>query len=191
MLAAIREPSRFRALILLDPTILRLPPLFDWVMWGLQRIGRAETIPVIGRLAGGAIRRRNTFESVDAAVNYFREKPLFSDWPEETVRLYAESALQPATNGSERQLRWSPDWEAQAYRVIYPFPWRDVPKLRGLLPVLTLRGTQTDTFLRPAAEKMRAILPDMTYHEIEGGHLFPQSAPTATATIIGEWLAGL
>jgi pimeloyl-ACP methyl ester carboxylesterase len=190
MLAAIAEPQRFRALVLLDPTILPPPILLA------AKLLRPLGVNSRNALVQGARRRRSQFADADEAFAYWRGKTLFTDWSDETLRLYVQGLTRPASNANGSatrggiELTWSPEWEAYYYTLLFPDSWRYVPKLRGLLPVLTIRGTTSNTFFPNAAARMRRILPDMTYAEIEGhGHLFPQSAPDQTRQIIEKWLA--
>jgi pimeloyl-ACP methyl ester carboxylesterase len=185
MMAALAEPGRFRALILLDPTML-LPGTLRLIA-ALRLIGLSERFPLVQ----GARRRRRTFASIEAAYTYFRNRRLFADWPDETIRLYAAGITRPAPRGGV-ELSWTPEWEAQYYRTIFAGSWRLAPRLCGLLPILVIRGKTTDTFVAPAAERLRRLLPDADQAVIPGhGHLFPQSAPAETAGIIMAWLAKL
>lgn len=185
ILAVLRQPERFRALILLDPTLL-LP---EW--WSALEAMQAEGTIADFPLAQGALRRRRRFDSVQAAYEYFRPKPLFETWPDEALRLYAESGLKPAAEGGV-ELLWSPEWEAHYFMTGYTRSWDALPGLRGLLPVLALRGQISDTFLERGAELFREALPEATLVEIPGhGHLFPQTAPLESARVMRDWLAKL
>lgn len=182
LLAVLAEPRRFRALILLDPTIL--PPLPLAAIRLLQALGMGSRFPLVR----GALRRRAYFESVEEAFAYWRAKPLFHDWSDEVLRFYAEGLTRPAPNGGV-MLRWSPQWEARAYQTILTDVWRDVPRLRGLLPTLIVRGERTDTFVAASKRRARRLLPEATFVTLEGhGHLFPMSAPQETRRIIEAWL---
>lgn len=184
MLATIDEPTRFRGLILLDPTIM-LPHMLRLIKV-TRFLGQMDRSTLVQRTK----RRRREFESAEAAFEYFRKRPLFANWPEATIRLYAESITRPAKHGQGVELAWSPEWEAQYYRTLYADSWRMLPRLRGLRPTLVIRGVETDTFLKGAADRVGALLPDATLKEIEGhGHLFPQSAPDQTREIIVTWLS--
>lgn len=191
MLAAVAEPGRFRAVCLLDPTFL--PPFVMPVLKFTRMIGVSDQLPMTKNLVSGALRRRRTFESMDAAYEYYKGRRLFATWPEETVRLYADSMTRPSTNGGGAELTWSPEWEAAYYRAVFADTWRVVPQLaRTGLPVLVVRGATTNTLLPQAVTRLHRDLPEMTYAEIpEHGHLFPQSAPDATRPIIADWLAKL
>lgn len=184
-LAAIAQPERFRALILLDPTFLP-PPILERIAEAQQK-NLMEHFP----LSVGARKRRAHFESAEAAYEYWREKPLFKGWPDSSMRYYAESMTRPASDGGVT-LAWSPDWEATYYDTIITDSWDEVPKLRGLMPILVIRGMKTDTFFEESARKFRELVPDATMVDIpDHGHLFPQSAPDEARRIIEGWLATL
>lgn len=179
MLAAITEPQRFRAVILLDPTILPQP--FLW----LARAGRL--IGIHHPLAQRAEKRRAHFESFDSAYDYFRGKRLFAGWHEDALRGYVQSFV---PDGDGIKLAWSPEWEAYYFRTVYTRSWSALPKLRATgLPVLLIRGETSDTLLPQAAARICRMLPGITYAEVSGhGHLFPQTAPEETGWIIQEWI---
>jgi len=135
------------------------------------------------------MRRKRTWATVEEAYAYFKGKTLFATWPDETVRLYAESGTKTAAGGGV-ELAWPPEWEAYYFSTLYTKTWDELPKLK--LPLLVIRGGDSDTFQAESAEQLRALLPEAAYAEIPGhGHMFPQSAPDATRQIIAEWLANL
>lgn len=182
MLAAIRQPERFKAMIFLDPTLLD-PEILGW-MRQAQAAGQADEQP----LAQIALRRSRDFDSVEAVYERFRSKKVFAQWPDETVRLYAEYGTVP--HQDKRRLAWSPEWEAFYYSTGYTEMWDDVPKLSSLdVPMLFLNGGDSDTFIESSVERAQRLVPQATFRTIEGhGHLFPQSAPAETAQMIHEWL---
>lgn len=185
LLAAIAEPERFKAIILLDPTILP-PDAMEKLAEGDPRNDD------IGHLmAERAEKRQAHFPSVDEAYAYFKGKRLFADWPDETLRLYAES-LRPSENDDGYTLAWPREWEAYYFRAFYTGTWQHIPALAQInRPILVLRGGSSDTFQPAAAAHMQSILPQAGYQEISGhGHLFPHSAPEATAAVIADWLKG-
>jgi len=174
----------FRAIILLDPTIL-IRPAIDYVSY-LRHQGRALENP----LAQGALRRRRTFARVDEAYANFRSKSVFADWPDEVLRLYAEYGTRPTATG-ERTLTWTPEWEAYYFSTIPSGVWeRIVPDLHRITaPGLILRGGTSDTYTAESAREVAEAWPQATHQEVAGhGHLFPQSAPEATAQQIRTWM---
>lgn len=186
LIAATREPERFRALCLLDPTIF--PPAWLEGMERMQQDGSIHEFP----LAQAARRRRRVFESAEAAFRQFRSKALFQDWPDEAVRIYAETGTHPLPDGSGVELVWPPEWEAYYFCTGYTRSWEVLPRLSPTLPILVIRGEHSDTFLPEAAEKLHGIVPQAVMAEVAGhGHLFPLSAPQETARLIQAWLEGL
>lgn len=186
LMAVLQAPERFRALVLLDPTILD-PVMLDQIAI-LQQGGKTPRFPLVD----GALKRRTRFATLEDAFDYFRGKPLFADWSDEAVQRYAESLTAPAADGDGLELIWPPAWEAYYYQGIYAHTWARLEELRGLLPTLIVAGHTSDAFAPASAAKVKEILPDATHITLEGyGHLFPQAAPELTSKIIAEWLAGL
>lgn len=182
LLAVLAEPRRFRALILLDPTILP-PPVADAIR-ALRQQGDGARLPLVD----GALSRRSRFADLDEAFAYWRDKALFSDWPDAALRLYAESMTRPTGSG-DLTLTWSPAWEAYYYQSVYTDAWDDLPRLAGLLPTLVIGGETTTTFTAEARDRARALLPGAAHVTIGGhGHLFPHSAPAETERVIRDWL---
>jgi pimeloyl-ACP methyl ester carboxylesterase len=182
--AALTEIERFKALILLDPTIFTHE--FIQAFTTMRSNGTIHEFPLVSR----AMRRQRTFASAEEAYQYFRSRPLFADWSDEAVRLYAEKGTIPSGNGVT--LAWSPEWEAYYYKIAYVGIWNDLPSLPGKLPILIVRGATSDTYLPESAEKVKQLLPEATHVEIAGhGHLFPQSAPGETYRVIRGWLSTL
>src|ERR1041384_7174599 len=126
LLAAVREPARFRGLALLDPTILP-PAMMDelkeqrargemafrpLVHGARKRRGRVSRtgggVRSWGRRAGGAGKRRDRFPSPGEAFDYWREKPLFSDWSDDAVSTYARAMLRASDDGGGLVLPWAP-----------------------------------------------------------------------------------
>lgn len=186
ILAALDEPSRFKALILLDPTIMS-----HQLVAGMIALTEADMLDQMP-LAARAIKRQRDFASTEAAYAYFRERKLFADWPDEAVHLYAQHGTQPRADGEGVMLAWTPEWEAYIFKTVYIPIWETLPRLRGLLPTLIVRGGDSDTYIPETAQEVREILPDATHLEIPGhGHLFPLTAPAQTAEIVRQFIKDL
>lgn len=186
MLATIKEPERFRALVMLDPTILPRE-LLDWLKTAAEQDALGQT-----PLVRGALRRRRLFESRDLAFARFRDRPHFADWSDEALRLYVDHGLRECSNRSGYELAWSVEWEVYYYSTVYQRVWEDLPKLESLLPVLIIRGGASDTFDQAGQEAVQRLVPSATINVIDGqGHLFPQSAPDETGALIRSWLGAV
>ncbi len=146
--AALRDPSKFRALILLDP-VLFVPSRLIW--WNFFRaIGLGNKVyPKIS----GALKRRRTFDDLDLVFRGYRNRSVFKYMSDENLRIYIEGITRKTDHGYE--LIYSPEWESQIYFTgLRDFDiWRDLPKLE--VPTLFIRGAQTDTFLESAAKFVR------------------------------------
>jgi pimeloyl-ACP methyl ester carboxylesterase len=184
MLAALEAPARIRALVLLDPTFLA-PDILTWieVQYAVDRAG----LP----LAARALRRRRDFPDGDTAFAYFRERELFSDWSDELLWGYVHTGLRRNDDGV-LTLRWSPEWEAHVFSTAYLKTWDALARLAALdLPVLIVRGAQSDTFTEDSLHAVRQLLPKAVCVQIpDQGHLFPLAAPSETAALISTFLAG-
>jgi len=184
LLAAVRAPARFRALVLLDPTILPEAVLAEFAQQRLR--GEAGARPLVQ----GALTRRNRFASEAAAFAYWRRRSLFADWSDDALLRYTRSMLRPVEDGLV--LRWPPAWEAHYYESVYTDSWRELARLDPGLPLLVVRGTGSDTFVASAAERFAAEVPWAAQRAIPGrGHLFPQAAPGETGRILADWLGSL
>lgn len=186
LLALLQSPQLFKALILLDPTILTHEII------AMQRVAQTQGLADQHPLALGAAHRRRTFESVQEAYARFRDRSIFADWDDEALRLYAEYGTSDASDGT-RTLSWLPEWEAYYFSNAYTEIWEDLPRLNDVdVPMLIIGGGVSDTFVPETAATLREMLPRATHISIPGhGHLFPQSAPQETAQVIADWLAKL
>ena len=186
MLAATREPSRFRALVMLDPTMLPSEQMAE-----IEATRARGEEPGFG-LVERALKRRARFATADEAFRYWRHRPLFADWSDDALRHYVAAMLVPADDGEGYQTRWTPAWEAWYYRSFYPGSWRDLDRLDPTLPVLVARGAGSDTFFPQAETEFRRRRPGTTFAVLpDHGHLFPLSAPETTAEMLQQWLNGL
>lgn len=184
-IAATRHPGRVRALALLDPTVF--PPDEMAALAADREAGRELRF----RLVDAARRRRRRFSSPLAAFAYWRERPLFEDWPDASLWCYVDGMLRPAADGEGLELRWNPEWEAWYYRSFYPHAWQDLARLTPATPLLVVRGTASDTFRREAAEGVAALAPWGMHRAVPGGHLFPQSHPAEAAATLCDFLTSL
>ncbi|MBV9992035.1 MAG: alpha/beta hydrolase [Alphaproteobacteria bacterium] len=65
-----------------------------------------------------AIKRRDTFASLEAALDTYRGRGAFKTWPDETIRDYLEGGLEPFEGGVRLTCR--PAWEAEDFRSAPP-----------------------------------------------------------------------
>lgn len=181
LLAASQRPDLFRALVLLDPTIIPLDLKAEHAGYRTGRGGLR--LPLVDL----ALRRKRHFRSEMDAYHHWRRKPLFHDWPDVALRRYTHAALREVPDGVE--LVWPPAWEAYYYRSFYPGTWENFSQLHPDIPMLVISGSESQTSPPARGPLLSEVRPGAAEALIPGGgHLFPQSHPEETATLVSEWL---
>ena len=169
--AALRDPGKFKALVLIDP-VLFVPSFL--VMWQIVRtLGLGERLhPLIA----GAKKRRRTFDDLETVFRGYRNRSIFRYMSDESLRAYIAGMTRKTDQGYE--LVYSPEWEAHIYLTgMRDFDlWRDLPKLD--VPTLFLRGAETDTFLESAARLLKRKQPRARVETLDRStHLLPLERP--------------
>ncbi len=178
--AAVKRPDLFSHLVLLDPTLL--DPRRLWVI----RIGRLFGWEYRKGLVEGALRRRRQWESEREAFLYFKGKPLFKNWPVDTIQAYTRSILRPAPQGGVKLL-YPPEWEARIYQTIPTDVLSYVRRL--ILPTLVLCGQDSNVFTPESVKAFRKANPTAQVGTILGaGHLLAQEKPVQVGKRIAEFL---
>jgi len=192
--AALRDPRKFRALVLLDPVLF--VPSFQ-LMWRIvQMTGLGDRMhPLIP----GAKKRRRTFDTLETMYRRYRNRNIFRYMSDENLRTYIKGITRPKADGSREasphggyELVYSPEWEAQIYRTgMHDFDiWRDLPKLQ--VPTLLVRGAETDTFLEKAAKLVKRKQPKAWVETLDRStHLLPLERPREVFNIMQSFLKTL
>lgn len=180
--AALKEPERFKALILLDPVLFTPHRL---ILWNLVRaMGLGERAhPVIA----GAKTRRRTFDDLETVFRRYRDRGIFRYMSDEYLRIYIQGIARKAKN--RYKLVYSPEWEAHIYLTsLQDFDiWRDLSKLE--VPTLFIRGAETDTFLEGAARLVKKKQPKVKVEALpQSTHLLPLERPQEVFDIMQSFL---
>lgn len=183
--AALCDPHKFRALVLIDP-VLFVPGRLVW--WNLFRaVGLGYKVhPKIS----GARKRRRTFDDLDIVFRGYRSREVFRYMSDENLRIYIEGITRKTEDGYE--LIYSPEWEARIYYTgLRDFDiWRGLPKLEA--PTLFIRGAETDTFLDGAAKLVKRKQPKVRVEALEKStHLLPLERPKEVFEIMQSFLKSL
>src|ERR1041384_525648 len=180
--AALRDPSKFRALILLDPVLLVPSRLASWNF--IRALGLGKQIhPKIS----GALKRRRTFDDLNLVFRGYRNRKVFRYMSDENLRIYIEGITRKAEKGYE--LVYSPEWESRIYMTgLHDFDiWRDLPKLQ--VPTFFIRGAETDTFLESAARFVKRRQPKAQIEALEKStHLLPLERPQEVFVMMQAFL---
>lgn len=178
--AAIKKPDLFSRVILIDPTMLA--PRFLWKVKFMRLFG----LEARSYLVKGALRRRRTWDSTEAAYKYFREKVLFKNWSDEIVKSYAVSMTGPSPEGGV-QLLYPPEWEARIYQTIPNDVWKFAALLQQ--PTLIIRGETSNTFTIESEKVFKKINSKAIFEVVQGvGHLLPQEKPGEVGALISKFL---
>jgi pimeloyl-ACP methyl ester carboxylesterase len=182
---ALRQPERFRMLVLIDPVIF--PPLIGLAWEIIFRLGLAYQL---NPLVKGAIRRRTCFESNSAMFANYRTKTVFRKMNDEGLRAYVDALACQGPEG-QIQLCYSADWEARIYVTCIRADrelWLQLPRL--LPPVLFLRGAMSDTFYPKTARMVQRRLKTARITTIsDSTHLVPLEKPDLVFKEIIQFLS--
>ncbi|NCP86225.1 MAG: hypothetical protein CO094_09435 [Anaerolineae bacterium CG_4_9_14_3_um_filter_57_17] len=184
--AALRQPGRFRALILLDPVLFPPATIFAWKLIRLLGLGQR-----LHPLIPAAQKRRRHFDNLERLFKGYRRKTTFKYMDDTALHAYVDAIACPAETGY--QLCYSPEWEVQIYQTGVGRDmelWRDLKALKT--PTLILRGAETDTFLASTARRVQRANPAIRIETIpKSTHLIPLEQPEAVATQIQGFLGTL
>ncbi len=179
--AALREPERFKAIVLLDPVLF--PPNFimAWrVLRGLKLLHRFHP------LVAGARQRRREFNNLERLFKGYRRKSVFRYMDDESLRAYVEGIACQRDGGNGYQLCYSAEWEIRIYLTGI---WRDMDIWRGLpkleVPTLIVRGAETDTFWERTGKLVQRKQPNVRVEALEKStHLVPLEHPGEVSNLI-------
>ena len=182
--AAINEPSRFSALVLIDPVLFHPRFIFFRNLIWSQNI-LSLLVPLIKATRA----RRREFIDLESAFADFRKKNIFRYLSDESLWHYLKGITLPKPGGGFR-LAFSPEWEIRIYSTGI---WNDFDIWRNLsnikIPILLIRGAETDTFLPRAANLLKKRLPSARIVTLEKStHLVPLERPEEVGKIILQFL---
>jgi pimeloyl-ACP methyl ester carboxylesterase len=173
VMAALRAPELFRALILYEPIIF--PPQV--------RVGMTEA-GVSSPLADGARRRRSTFASFDEAIANYSSKPPLSVMRPDALRAYVMHGFRAQHDGIS--IKCSPEHEARTYEMgAIHETWNDLPDLR--VPVWLVSGEVNPHTPGAIAALIANEVPGSTLVQWNDlGHFGPMQDPQRFAQLIAQ-----
>ncbi len=181
--AALRDPKKFRAIVLLDP-LLFMP--FRLLVWNFVRAtGLGHKFrPKIA----GSMKRRRAVDDLELVFHGYRTREVFKYMSDENLRIYIEGITKPKVDGGY-ELVFSPEWESHIYFTrLRDFDlWRELPKLE--LPTLIIRGAGSDTFLENAANLVKKKNPRIQIETLEKStHILPLERPQEVFNLTRSFL---
>jgi len=173
LLAAAAEPDRVRALALFDPVIFPVD---------MQGAGTAES-----PLVAGALRRRATFPSRQAAYEAYLGRGGFRTWSEAQLADYVAAGFRDMPDG-QVTLACAPEWEASSFRTHNYDPWAAFRKSR--CPIRVLRAAEASTFRVEGHEAELRANGRITVETVPGTtHFLPMERPDLVRRTLLECVA--
>ena len=179
LLMAVERPDLFDAIILLDPIIFRRRML-PFMSIG-ERFGLLERIPI----AVQAKKRRASWSSREAALQYFRGRGVFKGWTEEALISHVDHSLACDAQGG-MTLRCPPWLEAAVFSTWPRKLWSSIRAIQ--CPTLLLYGCDTFPFVIHSAHKAAKINRNIEIDALSGQHCFMQEVPEETGERIRHFL---
>ncbi len=182
--AALWQPERFSALLLLEPVLLPRHLMLEWTIVRALGLGNR-----LHPLIPGAMRRQRTFEDLEMAFQRYRSRPVFRYFSDHALRAYIAGMAQPAADGLFG-LAYSPEWEARIY---FSGGWNDWDLWRGIsrlsIPTLMVRGAESDTLRESVTREVKRRNPQVRIAVMEGAtHLLPLERPEVAVELIDKFL---
>jgi pimeloyl-ACP methyl ester carboxylesterase len=179
MIAARKQPQRFRALALIEPVFL--PPAILQLARANPQAAAEQPFVLAAR------RRRDRWPSRADAFARFRQKSVFAGWADATLWEYVNHGLHDDPATGEVALSFPREWEAWIYSRPPTNVWDELPGLA--VPTLAVRAAQSDTLYPDAWALWQQLQPAATFVELEGvGHMLTAEAPEVVAGVVLGWL---
>ena len=178
--AAIQQPDRFRAIILIDPVLF--PPYFIFGWRIIRALGLGYKMhPLIP----SAQRRRREFDDLDKMWAGYRRRTVFRYFSDDALWALVRGLTRPRAGGGY-ELAYSPDWEVRIYYTgVAPDTdvWRGMKGLK--VPMFIIRGSNTDTFFPGTGRRVQRLRPQTEVVSVpESTHLVPLERPQEVFELI-------
>lgn len=187
LMAAIEEPERFRALVLIEPTLFPL-----YVGYAMRLLAPLNLFRYLHPLVRRTLRRKTVFSDQESMYQNYRRKKIFENIPDPVLRDYVSGLAAKNPDGTVG-LKYSPAWEVGIYEAggsADHYVWKNLPSIP--CPVLVVRGANSDTVTEDTLKRIARKFPRgqaVTLPDL--GHLLPLEAPELVAATVLEFLDSL
>ena len=160
LMAQLADPSRFRALVLIEPIVFPPPH---------QRVNHP--------LASIAVKRKRSFPDREAALANFAERRAFSAWDDMALRGYVDCGF---VGPGPIELACEPEIEAEIYEMSNEHDtWDRLEEIE--IPTVILAGAETDTIKPDLARAQASLLGGGVEIVPNTGHFLPMERPDLVA----------
>ena len=179
LLAEARQPGLFKSVILLDPPLFRRTKMIIFSI--LRKLGLGYVVTP----AKKSMKRKESFNSREEAMEYFSSKVLFRDVPQSTIELYVEYGLEEI--GGEYRLVISRERETEIYINLPTSLPNEISRIQGNLIYADKVRLLDDADLK----WWNKTMPKISRSPFHGSHMFPFEKPKELAEFINKILASL
>ncbi|MBX3658870.1 MAG: alpha/beta hydrolase [Ramlibacter sp.] len=182
LMCAARHPSLARGVLLIDSPLLG--------GWRATTLGVIKRTQMVGSVSPGKVsrRRKNTWASTAAALDYFRPKKAFAHWDPQVLADYVQHGTREV--GGQRVLVFDRDIETAIYNTLPDNLDRLLRRHPLKCPVAFIGGTRSEE-MKQVGMTMTEQIVQGRLMMLDGSHLFPMEKPLATAAAIEAALRGL
>ncbi|MEP7299447.1 MAG: alpha/beta hydrolase [Burkholderiales bacterium] len=182
LMAASRRPDLALGVVLLDSPVLS--------GWKARAVQVAKAAGIGERFSPGHVskRRRQQWDSADAAFEHFASKPAFARWAPGVLRDYIASGTE--VHAKHRRLSFHRDVETSIYNTLPHHLTRTLRAHPLQCALAFVRGTES-TEVRQVGMAATTRLAHGRVSTITGSHLFPFEQPIETAAEVLRWISVL
>ncbi len=175
IIAAAKRPDLFSHIVLIDPV------LFLNKYYWLNKITPLWFTKKYLPIAKIALKRKDKWESNEAAYYSLRGKKIFRLIPDDIFSEFIDGSIKENSDGSATLL-YSKYWEAQVY-CTPSSAWKYLAKLSQ--PTLAIKASGTNLLYPPIWDKWKKIQPNAQFEIIENAsHLVPLEKPMEIANLV-------
>jgi pimeloyl-ACP methyl ester carboxylesterase len=182
LMAAARHPEIAAGVLLIDSPLLG--------GWRATSVGVAKSTQLISAISPGAVsrRRRNSWPSVEAAIEHLGSKKAFLHWHPQVLRDYVEHGMHE--EDGQRVLSFTREVETAIYNSL-PHNLAALLKRHPLKCPAAFIGGRHSAEMKQVGMVMTEQVTKGRVTWLDGSHLFPMEQPIATAAAIEASLLNL
>ena len=175
VMAAAKRPDLARGVVLIDSPLLG--------GWRSKALGVMKTTQLVGSVSPGAVsyKRRNSWPSLEAALEYFQHKKAFSKWDPQVLLDYVTYGT--VEQDGKRVLAFARDIETLFYNTLPDNLDKLLARHPLKCPVSFIGGSDSAEMQQVGMTMTEKICKGRSMM-LNGSHLFPMEKPLATAAAI-------
>ena len=175
VLVAAKYPELARGVVMLDS-----PRISGWKANAFDMVKRT---PLAGEVTPGKVsrRRRNTWESTEEALDYFRSKKAFAQWHPQMLKDYVDTCL--LDDSGKLSLYFTREVETEIYNTL-PSNLGSTLRRHPLQCPASFIGARGSHEIRLMGMELTRHVTRGRINMVDGSHLFPMERPEVTAAAI-------